>query len=139
MTDQLPLFGGFPLPPAARRTDPETAWAAWKSIERDKVQRMMAAVYEFIYATGEQGATNEEIASGLSHKLGAWSTTPRNRPLLRLGFLCVDGRRLASTGTRQIVWKARPFASAGARAAADAEIVAWLRAKGESGGNNGQV
>lgn len=87
--------------PAARGTDPDTSWAAWKSIE-PTVAALRMRVLTSLRVDGAQ--TTGEIAA----RLGAArdSISPRMAELHDRGLVVDTGlRRLMDSNRRQIVWR----------------------------------
>ncbi len=90
------------LPPH-QRTSP-TSRAAAVSI-RESVAPRQAAVYAFVAARGDHGATNAEIADGLGMPIQ--SVCPRVCELRSLGRLVSAGKtRPTATGRPAQVWRA---------------------------------
>lgn len=83
----------------ARLTDPDTSHEAAKAVNVTARQmEVLVALARF-----PAGATAEELCDSASLP---WNTaTPRLRPLARNGCIAEAGRKRASTGRNQIIWK----------------------------------
>jgi hypothetical protein len=87
----------------ARTTDPGTSHEAAAAIV-DKIPELERVVRDALRAVPE-GMTITETADWL--QMDRWSVSPRFRPLARKGLIYEAGHKIAPTGRKQIVWKAR--------------------------------
>jgi len=83
----------------ARLDDPDTAKAAARSVDANKLESMILS------ALMEANMTSHEIAASLRMTQTLQSITPRTAPLVRKGLIRDSGvRRPNGSGRKAIVW-----------------------------------
>lgn len=97
----LPLFAAAKPPAQAHSA---TSKAAAADIA-PSAGTLRARVLAFIQARGAEGATDEEIATGLG--MAGNTARPRRVELVRGGFIEARGRRKTASGKSADVWVAR--------------------------------
>jgi predicted ArsR family transcriptional regulator len=88
--------------PKARPTDPETSWAAARSITDEQVSRSQRIVYAVLQSRGPM--TDEELVSLVA--MSPSGTRTRRKELVEEGLVRDSGnRKFTKTGRQAVVWE----------------------------------
>lgn len=94
--------------PVARRTDPETSWAAARSIPADQLRESQRAVLAMLRRFGPM--TDEGIAealAGTQYVISPSGARTRRSELVAAGYVRDSGKRVRlPSGRQSIVWEA---------------------------------
>lgn len=93
--------------PVARRTDPDTSWAAARSIPEDQLRESQRVILTILRLNGP--LTDEQIAERLDdfqHTISPSGARTRRAELVAAGYVRDSGKRTRmSSGRMAIVWE----------------------------------